>query len=267
MSGMARNGHPVFDLIIDTLNVEAGETIVDLGCGHGPALRALHEREPTLNLVGLDVSAAAIAAVKESWPQVRAEVADLNEPLPLADASVDGVLSHNVLECLADPLALMNEAARVLRPGGTAVWSHTDFDGIVLAGPDRVLTRKVLHAYADHPPPWSPHADGQLGRQLVSLVRRSRLRFADVAVQLTTSTDLEGGALARVDEIATALRSGVGDLVSFNGPALGARPLEHVPTHLGEQPLRVLSAKHQDDPAGLVRATPAVDRRDPATRG
>lgn len=209
---MARTGHPIFEVIVDKLEVAAGETIIDLGCGHGPALHALHDREPSLNLVGLDVSPEAVAAAKASQPSVRAEVTDLNDPLPLDDDSVAGVLSHNVLECLDDPVSLMNEAARVLQPGGRAVWSHTDFDGIVLAGPDRILTRKVLHAYADHPPAWTPQADGQLGRQLVGLVRQSRLHVVDVAVHLTTSTELEGDAQARVDEIAAALRSGVADL-------------------------------------------------------
>lgn len=208
---MARLGHPVFDTIIGKLNPEAGETIADLGCGHGPALKALHDREASLNLVGLDLSSEAVAAVRSALPRVRAEVADLNEPLPLEDDSVAGVLSHNVLECLDDPVSVMNETHRVLGPGGRAVWSHTDFDGIVLSGPDRMLTRKVLHAYADHPA-WTPQADGQLGRQLVGFVRKSRLRLADVAVHLTTTTELEGDARVRVDEIAAALRSGIADL-------------------------------------------------------
>jgi SAM-dependent methyltransferase len=209
---MARTGHPIFEVIVDKLDVVAGETIMDLGCGHGPALHALHHREPSLQLIGLDVSSEAVAAVKGTWPRVWAEVTDLNEPLPLEDDSVAGVLSHNVLECLDDPVSLMNETARVLQSGGRAVWSHTDFDGIVLSGPDRMLTRKVLHAYADHPPAWTPQADGQLGRQLVGLVRKSRLHVADIAVHLTTSTELEGDARSRVDEIAAALRSGVAGL-------------------------------------------------------
>ena len=209
---MARIGHPVFDVIVDKLNPAAGETIVDLGCGHGPALHALYDRQPSLSLIGLDVNSEAVAVVESTWPRARAEVADLNKPLPLSDDSVTGVMSHNVLECVDDPVFVMNEAARVLRPGGRAVWSHTDFDGIVLAGPDRMLTRKVLQAYADHPPPWTPQADGQLGRQLVGLVRQSRLHVVDVAVHLTTSTELEGDARARVDEITTALRKGIAGL-------------------------------------------------------
>lgn len=211
---MARLGHPIFEVIGDALDVSPGSTIVDLGCGRGPALAALQAREPTAHLIGLDASADAVAEVASTWPHLRAEVADLNAPLPLDDDVVDGALSHNVLECLDDPVAMMDEAARVLRPGGRAVWSHTDFDGIVFADPDRFLTRKVLHAYADHPPAWTPKADGQLGRHLAGLVRQSRLQLTDVGVHLTTSAVLDGDARSRVDEIATSLRSGVGDLSS-----------------------------------------------------
>lgn len=211
---MARLGHPVFELILDSLDVAAGRTIADLGCGDGPALRALRSREPDLRLIGFDASAVAVDAVKSGIPGVRAEVVDLNASLPLPDASLDGVLSHNVLECLDDPLSVMNEADRVLRPDGRAVWSHTDFDGIVVSGPDRLLTREVLHTYSDHPPPWTPTADGQMGRQLPGLARRSRLQVVDVTVHLTTSAELDGDARARIDEIAAALRAGRGDLSS-----------------------------------------------------
>jgi SAM-dependent methyltransferase len=209
---MARLGHPIFELIVDSLNVRSGDTIVDLGCGTGSALHALQRRERNLHLVGFDASRAAVDTTRSSIAGVRAAVADLNSPLPLEDGSVDGVLCHNVLECLDDPVFVMNEAARVLRPGGRAVWSHTDFDGIIVSGPDATLTRTVLHAYADTPPPWTSTADGQTGRKLPGLVRRSRLRMVEAVVHVTTSTYLDGDARARIDEIAAALRAGVGSL-------------------------------------------------------
>jgi hypothetical protein len=86
------------------------------------------------------------------------------------------------------------------------VWSHVDFDAIVVAGPDRDLTRAILHADADHPPAWAPTADGQLGRKLPGLVHESNLELIAVAVHLTASVDLAGDALARVDEIAAAVQ-------------------------------------------------------------
>ena len=67
----------------------------------------------------------------------------------MSDESVDASICHNVLECLANPIDLLNETARVLRPGAVALWAHTDFDTIVVNTPDVELSRRVLHAYAD----------------------------------------------------------------------------------------------------------------------
>jgi SAM-dependent methyltransferase len=47
--------------------------------------------------------------------------------LPLADASVDGVLSSNMLEHTPDPRLVLDEIERVLRPGGWAYVSFTNW--------------------------------------------------------------------------------------------------------------------------------------------
>lgn len=213
---MARLGHPVFNAIVAALAPTSAQTVVDLGCGAGPALKALMDAEPSLHLCGLDFNTEAVVAAQAALPEARIEVGDLNDRLPYGDRSIDLVLSHNVIECLDGPVALLDEVARVLHLDGRAVLSHTDFDGIMISGPDRSLTRRVLHAYADHPPAWTPTADGQMGRQLAGLVRSSRLKLVGVEVHLTTSTELAGDALARVDELAAALRDGVGDLLAHD---------------------------------------------------
>lgn len=43
---------------------------------------------------------------------------DLRNPLPFADASVDAVYSHHMIEHLPDPAAHCREVARILKPGG-----------------------------------------------------------------------------------------------------------------------------------------------------
>ncbi len=48
-------------------------------------------------------------------------VADLNGPIPLPDASADTVFSVSVLEHLSNPQMLLDEAFRLLRPGGALV--------------------------------------------------------------------------------------------------------------------------------------------------
>ncbi len=86
--------------------------LVDLGCGEAP-FRSFLEQHGA-RYTGVD------------WPnsphRTRPEVeADLNEPLPLATASADTVLSISVLEHLKRPTVMLAEAHRILRPGGQLV--------------------------------------------------------------------------------------------------------------------------------------------------
>jgi SAM-dependent methyltransferase len=92
--------------------------LLDVGCGGG-WLGEHFDR-----YTGIDVSAEAVAAARERGLealQVRPE-----EPLPFDDASFDGVVLKDVLEHVGDPVALVGEVRRVLRPGGRAFASSPD---------------------------------------------------------------------------------------------------------------------------------------------
>jgi ArsR family transcriptional regulator len=95
--------------------------VADLGCGSGKTAAALAPY--VRRVIGVDQSAAMLKAA-------RRRTADLSnvelkrgslESLPLKDDSVDGVLLLLALTYVAEPLPVLQEAARVLRPGGSAV--------------------------------------------------------------------------------------------------------------------------------------------------
>lgn len=69
-------------------------------------------------LFGGNFSVTTVNLPGETQPDV---VADLEHPLPVADASYDGVLLINVLEHIFEYRQLVSESARVLKPGGTVV--------------------------------------------------------------------------------------------------------------------------------------------------
>ena len=92
--------------------------VLDLGCRDGALTRAYAEGN---EVVGVDADRDALAAAAELG--IETHWADLDEPLPFDDASFDVVVAGELLEHLRDPLRLVAEARRVLRPGGTFVAS------------------------------------------------------------------------------------------------------------------------------------------------
>ena len=89
----------------------AGETLLDYGCGNRPYAALFGAKFG--RYVGADFPGNPSADV----------TLDHQGIVPLGDASVDCVLSTQVLEHVADPAAYLGEAYRVLRPGGALVLS------------------------------------------------------------------------------------------------------------------------------------------------
>lgn len=106
-----------FRLAEALVHLPARGCVLELGCGEGRFLRALGAVRPELELVGADVSRAALEGLRARAPDVETRIAEGRE-LPGADAEFDAVLVIDVLEHLADPAHALAEVRRVLRPGG-----------------------------------------------------------------------------------------------------------------------------------------------------
>jgi SAM-dependent methyltransferase len=89
--------------------------VVDVGCGEGRITRELGRRGYAT--VGIDVAAGLVqlARARDAGGEYRVAAA---ERLPFDDASFDVVVAFNVLMSVDDPACAIDEAARVLRPGG-----------------------------------------------------------------------------------------------------------------------------------------------------
>jgi SAM-dependent methyltransferase len=99
--------------------VAASATVADIGCSTGHLLHDLRERFPRARLVGVDLIGTGLEkahALVPSAQLLRADACDL----PLVDASVDAVVSANLLEHVPDDARALREFARILRPGGSA---------------------------------------------------------------------------------------------------------------------------------------------------
>ncbi|MEZ5139002.1 MAG: class I SAM-dependent methyltransferase [Acidimicrobiales bacterium] len=104
--------------VLDQLEpLATGASVLDLGCGTGGNGAAL---APRAAVIGLDRSPRALAHLAEHHRAMPALQGD-GAALPFADRSFDAVLAITVLYTVPDDGAVIDEIARVLRPGGTLV--------------------------------------------------------------------------------------------------------------------------------------------------
>lgn len=113
---------PGAEALCGLAGIDAGDRVLDVGCGTGAVSRCAAERAgPAGHLVGVDINPAMLAHAKTieaaggcaiEWREGDAQA------LPVDNASFDAVLSQQVLQFVDDPERAVAEMARVLVPGG-----------------------------------------------------------------------------------------------------------------------------------------------------
>ena len=118
---MARRNGEVNAWAVELLELEAGEHLLEIGCGPGLALAAA-ARGPAARITGVDPSVVMVAqARRRNRRTAHVTVVEAGaEALPLADASVDAAIAVNSLSHWRERDRGLAELARVLGPGGRA---------------------------------------------------------------------------------------------------------------------------------------------------
>ena len=104
-------------------NLDAGETVLDLGSGGGfDCFLASDAVGPDGRVIGVDMTPEMVERARENARDRGDDTVDFRlgeiEHLPVADGTVDVIISNCVLNLSPDKLQVFREAARVLRPGG-----------------------------------------------------------------------------------------------------------------------------------------------------
>ena len=123
---MGRYAMPLAPKFADFAGVEAGQRVVDVGCGPGALTAELLRRLDPGAVAAVEPSDPFVAAARQRHPDVDIRQA-VAEDLPFPDDEFDVALAQLVVHFMDDPVKGIGEMARVTRPGGTVaacVWDH-----------------------------------------------------------------------------------------------------------------------------------------------
>src|SRR6266849_3169008 len=125
----ARGQHPKFKKMLDdyleTMDIDAAKSVLDMGSGTGVVARAIAGRPGfSGRVIGVDLSrylasaAERLAREEGLADRVEFQVGDTRSR-ELAGGAFDAVVAHILPAHIGDTLSVVKEAARVVRAGGT----------------------------------------------------------------------------------------------------------------------------------------------------
>lgn len=116
-SGTYASSYAVLTSLVPALDTPL--SVLDLACGDGHLLGLLAaRRQPRLQLLGVDMSEAELAAARAALPASVRLLLGRGQALDLPSASIDCLVSHMALMLMDDIEQVVYEMRRVLRPGG-----------------------------------------------------------------------------------------------------------------------------------------------------
>jgi arsenite methyltransferase len=175
-------------------SLKKGETVLDLGSGAGiDCFLAAKKVGAKGRVIGVDMTAdmlekARANARKAKLRNVEFRLGEI-ENLPVADCSVDAVISNCVINLCPDKKRVFKEVFRVLRPGGRMMVSD-----IVLKAPLPDAVRGSVEAYV------SCIAGAALKKQYLAAIRAAGFRDVKVTGETVYPLDVGDGTIRSVVE-------------------------------------------------------------------
>ena len=144
----SRGRHPRFIAMMneyfDAMKIESARSVLDLGCGTGIAARAIAHRKAFLgHVTGVDMSPYLVAEAKRLADEegltssIEFRTGD-SQRLELPDASFDSAVAHTLVSHVPEPIAVLRELARIVKPGGSIAIFDGDYASLTFGSDDPV---------------------------------------------------------------------------------------------------------------------------------
>jgi ubiquinone/menaquinone biosynthesis C-methylase UbiE len=181
---------PLEAKLLQRANIEAADTILDIGCGIGRTSLAMAMSNPHAKTIGIDSSAEIInraRSLNSSATNVYFQVGNV-EALDLPDNYSDLVFTRLLFQHLSRPLTALQEIYRVLKPGGRICILDTD-DRWFSLYPEPASFSQLSQTMAT----WqqSQGGDSCVGRKLGYYLQQAKFTNINVTVE-TISSDVYG---------------------------------------------------------------------------
>jgi SAM-dependent methyltransferase len=200
-------------------HLRPGLDLVDVGCGPGTITAGLAEAVAPGRVWGFDRDPGQVAQARDRVPGATFAVADA-AALPLPDGAAGAGWAHALLEHVPDPVAVLREMRRVVRPGGVIAAVSPDWGGFLLVPPDPVADAAIAAYEAIQS---ANGGDVHAGRRLGTWMRAAGLErvttsaryevYDDpriiapyLAARIDRSPELDGADPAEAVRLAAALR-------------------------------------------------------------
>jgi len=103
------------------LDIKPNDRLLDIGCGTGSLLRAISQKHPSVDLIGLDISSEMLKIACNKQINRCSLITGQAQFLPFHSHSFDVVVSCNAFHYWRNPEGCLREIARVLKPQGRIV--------------------------------------------------------------------------------------------------------------------------------------------------
>ena len=144
------------EVYLDKMALPSSASVLTIGCGTGVEARILATRPGfSGRIVGLDQSPALIKAAQRFadqegvGQQIEFHTGDVHE-LDYEDDSFDAVISHTLISHVTDPLTVLKEAARVVKPEGQVVVFDGDYASWTFGYSDPAFAKTMDETLIDY---------------------------------------------------------------------------------------------------------------------